>query len=323
MSFFVFIIINNIFVNIINLGDYMNEITIGIPRSLHYYYYGNLLKNFFENLNCNVIISPKTNKEIMDNGIKYSYDEMCLSLKNYIGHINYLKDKCDYIVIPRIDNYGSNNQTCTNFLALPDIINNLFDIKILDYNIDYMHNENELKGFINIGKQLKFSYTQIVNAYNKAKIEDMNYKDRLIRQNQNKLKSDKLKILLVGHPYNLYDEYIGKPIIKMLEKDDIEIIYSDLFNSNKSSRLSKRLSKNLYFKYNKENIGSIEIAKDKVDGIIFISAFPCGPDSLVNELVFRKLKIPYLNLIIDDLDSLTGFETRIESFIDIVKERVK
>ena len=37
----------------------------------------------------------------------------------------------------------------------------------------------------------------------------------------------------------------------------------------------------------------------------------------------RKIKLPYLNLIVDDLDSLTGFETRIESFIDIIKERKK
>ena len=31
---------------------------------------------------------------------------MCLSIKNYIGHVDYLKDKCDYILVPRIDNYG-------------------------------------------------------------------------------------------------------------------------------------------------------------------------------------------------------------------------
>ena len=301
----------------------MNKIKIGIPRSLHFYYYGNLLKNFFENLGCDVIVSPKTNKEIMDRGIKIGYDEMCLSLKNYIGHIDYLKDKCDYIVIPRIDNYGLNDQTCTNFLAIYDIINNLFNIKIIDYNIDYVHNDDELKGFINLGKQLNISYYNILNAYNKAKIEDMNRNERNIRLNTNKLKSNKLKVLLVGHPYNLYDEYIGSPIVKMLENYNIEVIYSNSFNPEKASRLSKKLSKNLYFKYNKENIGAIEIVKNKVDGIIFITTFPCGPDSLVNELVTRKLSIPYLNLIIDDLDSMTGVETRVESFVDIIRGDIK
>jgi len=35
----------------------------------------------------------------------------------------------------------------------------------------------------------------------------------------------------------------------------------------------------------------------------------------------RKIDIPYLNLIVDQLDGLAGMETRIESFIDIIKER--
>lgn len=299
----------------------MNNIKIGIPRSLYYYYYGNLFRNFFENLGCTVIISPKTNKEIMNNGIKYGYDEMCMSLKNYIGHVEYLKDKVDYIVIPRIDNYGINNQTCTNFLAIYDIIKNLFDVDILNYNIDYLKKENEEKGFLKMGKELGFNYTDIMNAYNKAKIEDMNYKEKLIRENMFKLKSDNIKVLIVAHPYNLYDEYIGKPIIKLLENENVSIIYSNLFNSEKTRKLSKKLSKNLYFKYNKENIGAIEVCKDKIDGIIFLTTFPCGLDSIANELVIRKIKLPYLNLIIDDMDGLTGFETRIESFIDIIKER--
>ena len=109
---------------------YMDKITIGIPRSLYYYYYGDLWKNFFRNLGFNVIVSPKTTKDIVLRGNKMANDEMCLSLKNYLGHVDYLKDKCDYIIIPRIDTYGIDNQTCTNFLATYDIINNLFNINI-------------------------------------------------------------------------------------------------------------------------------------------------------------------------------------------------
>jgi predicted nucleotide-binding protein (sugar kinase/HSP70/actin superfamily) len=31
--------------------------------------------------------------------------------------------------------------------------------------------------------------------------------------------------------------------------------------------------------------------------------------------------LPYLNIIIDDLNSLAGIETRIESFIDIIEQK--
>lgn len=40
-------------------------------------------------------------------------------------------------------------------------------------------------------------------------------------------------------------------------------------------------SNTLYFLYSKENVGSAFYYKDVVDGIIFLSAFPCGTDSLV------------------------------------------
>lgn len=297
------------------------KIKIGIPRSIFYYYYKDIWKYFFDEFNIELIVSPNTNKKIMEDGIRYATDEMCLSMKNYIGHVSYLKDKCDYILVPRIDNYGVDNQTCTNFLALYDIINNLFDVKILNYNINLRNNETEEKGLINIVTSFGYSYEYSKRAYKKALKKANFIKEKLIKENIKKLDSDKTKILFIGHPYNVHDNMIGKEIAKYLESNNIEIIYSDLFHNDITNDLSKKLSYGLYFKYNKENIGSIPLTEDKVDGIIFLSTFPCGPDSLVNELVFRKIKLPYLNLIVDDIDGMAGLETRIESFIDILERR--
>lgn len=288
---------------------------------MNYYYNGEMWKLYLENLGFKVLLSPKSNKEIMNYGIKYANDEMCLSLKNFIGHVAYLQDKCDYILIPRIDNYGISNQTCTNFLASYDIINNLFDIKILDFNIDLVHNKTEEMAFKKIGIDLGKSSHEINKAYMNAKKSYEEKRKNKIKDNIKKLNSNNIKILLVGHPYNVYDDYIGKPIIDSLNKNDIEIIYSDLFDSDITNRLGNELSHELYWKYSKENIGAITLTNNLVDGIIFITTFPCGLDSLTNELVMRKLEIPYLNLIVDDLDNMTGYETRIESFMDIIKER--
>ena len=67
-------------------------------------------------------------------------------------------------------------------------------------------------------------------------------------------------------------------------------------------------------------VASINYYKDKVDGIILISSFPCGPDSLSNELILHKIKnIPVITLIFEDLNSDVGIITRLESFIDILK----
>lgn len=299
----------------------MDKIKIGIPRSMYYYYYGKLWTRLCLKLGFEVITSPRTNKQIMDLGLKYSYDEMCLSLKNYIGHVAYLQGKCDYILIPRVDNFGLNDQTCTNFLATFDIIHNLFDCNILNYNIDYNHNQTEKKGIIQMFQKLGISKKRALKCYLEVKKQLAFEEKNKIRKNLSKLNLSKPRILIVAHQYNLYDDYIGKPILKILDELDVEIIDSNLFNKELARLESKKISNTLYWKYSKEMIGCIPRLINKIDGILFLTTFPCGLDSLVNELIIRKISIPTLNLIVDDMDSLTGFETRIESFVDVVKER--
>ena len=67
-------------------------------------------------------------------------------------------------------------------------------------------------------------------------------------------------------------------------------------------------------------MGSIALHRDQVDGIILLSAFPCGPDAMVNELLVRRLKgIPVLNMVLDGQSGTAGVETRLESFVDIIR----
>ncbi|MEG2322349.1 MAG: acyl-CoA dehydratase activase-related protein [Bacilli bacterium] len=293
---------------------------IGIPKALYYYYFYDKWFYFFKELGVEVVTSLDTNKDIIDKGSFYATDEMCLSLKIFLGHVHDLKDKCDYILIPNIDNYGLSNQMCCNYSALYDLVNNLFSFKILTYDINYVKNKKEVMGFIKMGKQLGFKKKQIMKAYKIACIKNNKIVKKHIINNNNKLKSSKKKILLVGHPYNMYDNYLSSMITTYLNNLDLAVIYSDRFASDVTNKLATYLSRDLYWKYSKENIGSIVLCQDKVDGIIFLSSFPCGIDSLVNELVMRKINKPYLNLIIDDLSSSTGMETRLESFVDILEQ---
>ncbi len=69
-----------------------------------------------------------------------------------------------------------------------------------------------------------------------------------------------------------------------------------------------------------EITGNIQMHMNQIDGILLISAFPCGPDSMVNEMISRKFSpIPVLNLVLDSQSGSAGIETRLESFADILK----
>lgn len=297
----------------------MDKIKIGIPRALHYYYYGSMWKCFLEELGYEVIVSPKTTREIMEQGCRCANDEMCLSLKIYLGHVHYLDGICDYILVPRIDNYGTYNQTCTNFLGVYDIVSNSFKTPLLTYNIDEEHGETEMKAFLKLGISLGKGKEQTKLAYFNSRKKLEKEKKRKSKLELEKLSSQKKKLLVISHPYNYEDAFIGIEIRKKVE--ELGGILIDAGMLIKNNNAYQELSYDLYWKYNKELIGVIPLLRNDIDGILFLSAFPCGPDSLVNELLMRKIKIPYLNLIIDEESGSAGMETRLESFIDILEQK--
>lgn len=298
--------------------------TIGIPKSLLYYKYKDLWLLFFEKLGCITIVSPDTNKEILETGIKYSTDEACMAMKIYMGHVHYLLDKCDYLLVPRLECIKKHEMLCTNFSALYDLVRNTFDKKIIHYNVDVAKKLEEKKAFQKMGVSLGFSSRKSIKAYKYAK-EIMDKKKRdLIDQQEKCLKNSKnIKILLAGHPYNLYDKFIGNPIQAVLEANHIDVIYSDIYDNSNLETEVARISKTNYWTYNKEIMGAISHYENEVDGIILITSFPCGPDSLSNEMIVRNVSIPITNLIMDEANSDAGLVTRIESFIDILEERRK
>ena len=57
-----------------------------------------------------IVLDKNEDEDDDELGKKYSIDESCLSSKIYLGHVASLKNKCDYILIPRIDNYGKNEK---------------------------------------------------------------------------------------------------------------------------------------------------------------------------------------------------------------------
>lgn len=294
----------------------MDKLVIGIPRGIFYYYDGIFWNNFFYKLNIKTVLSPKTNKEIVELGTLNAPDEMCFSMKIYLGHIKYLEDKVDYILVPRIDRFDNYNQTCTNFLGIYQYAVHFSKTKILNYNID---NNNDLKkASLELGKVLNISKKRVLEAYKYASLRNKEYFMKLQKAQEEKMSSINKKVLIVSHTYNIHDEFLGGSLLSILKDNNIEVLYSDYFDSDKANALALNISPNLYWKYSRDAIGSIELVPN-IDGIIFFSTFPCGLDSLVNELVLRKIHKPCLNLIIDDSTSVAGLETRIESFVDLLE----
>ncbi|MCL2521772.1 MAG: acyl-CoA dehydratase activase-related protein [Erysipelotrichales bacterium] len=296
---------------------------IGIPRALLYHSYKDLWLTFFENLGIETVVSPPTNKKIIRNGNFNTIDEACYSSKIYIGHVEYLLDKCDYIFVPRIENTGVKEEFCTRLFGIYDLVVNTFpEAKLLHANINYNFRKTEKDAFIAIGEALGKTSEESKIAYLQALDKAEKIRSEAIIKQQELLKSENLKVLIVSHSYNTFDAAIGESVLKFFKEQNIEVIFADIVDFKEAKQRAKEKYSRIYWRPSTELVGGLELYKEQIDGIVLISTFPCMPDSIVNELIIRTTNDkPILSLMFDELDASAGLMTRLESFTDILTSK--
>ena len=299
----------------------MKKIKIGIPRALTYHRYGVLWKHFFQGLDCKIVLSPETTRNILDLGINNTIDECCLPYKIYLGHVLYLSDKCDYILISRISDYGKKNRVCPRINGTVDNIKYLIPRnRMLYYNIEYTSLAYEFFGFLKMGLKITKNPINIIYSYIKAKNKQKQYDITKENEEKNKLTSKQKKILLISHFYNLKDKFISGYIIDYLNQNDVTLLYATYLDKDLAASFSEYFSDTLYWKYSKEMIGALYYYLHRLDGIVFISTSPCGIDALVNNLaILKNQHLPILNLLIDENTNTSTLETKLNNFVNMLK----
>lgn len=301
------------------------NLVIGLPRAMLYHRYGVLWEVFFQNLGVEVKVSEETNNGIMEEGAALAIDEMCLSVKIFLGHVRALIGQCDYILVPRITRFGVRREMCTRFAALYDMTCSIFresGQKFLTYNIDEKNRYDEEAAFEEMGMCLGFRRKDVGNAYKAAKKAEADHLKKQIRQQEEKYKKPGEKILLVGHSYVAEDAGLGRRIVQFLEESGAVVLRADLMDRKEGLKKSVQVSPTMKWEINRELAGTVQAQKEKADGIILLSVFPCGPDSMTSEMIIRKNRdIPMLNLVMDGQEGMAGIETRLESFLDIIRFR--
>lgn len=296
---------------------------IGLPRAMLYYRYGILWRAFFQELGMEIAVSDPTDRKILEQGTALAIDEACLSLKIYLGHVAALAGKCDYILVPRVSNFGRHRSMCTRFEALPDLVRNVFrdtDQKFLSYNVDVLLKKEEEDAFLEMGRQLGCSSRAAKKAYKTAKKAELAHFRAGVQRQEELCKKDGMKILIAAHSYVMEDPYMGKTVAAYLRRSGVIPLRADLADRDAALKRSRELSPTCKWEISREILGGIALHREDADGIILLSAFPCGPDAMVNELIARRVKgIPLLNLVLDSQTGTAGVETRLESFIDIIR----
>ena len=277
------------------------------------------------------------------------FGELCLPVKVYYGHaLKLIKDhpELDFLFVPRYVSDVKEGYFCPKFLSLPDVIKILPDVpRILNFEVNVK--EFPLTASVlELARQLGRGQARALEAYKKAKQYFKDYHEfvragapveyalRLVRLDRPfKLPSRKtggdVRLLLLGHPYNLFDTYVNLDFQKKLRDQGVEVLTIEnmpeyIFKT--PVIVNKRLRN--YWIHEEEFMQAIRYfltkGRDKIDGVIFLISFACGPDSLIAELIMRDMKVvglPFLQIIMDEHSGEAGMMTRIESFTDMIKRK--
>ena len=118
---------------------------------------------------------------------------------------------------------------------------------------------------------------------------------------------------------------LGLPIPAVtFERLGATVLYADEADHERALKASFDFSDTMPWVVNRELVGAILLLHERIDGIVLVSAFPCGPDSMTDDAIMRCIQgKPILNLTIDAQSGTAGLETRIESFMDILRYQKK
>ena len=319
-------------------------LTVGIPRGLYYYVYYPLWKSFFDYLSINIITSTPTNKEILDEGVRYSVDDICVSVKCYHGHVKYLLDRkdIDYVFVPRVIAEEKGKHSCPKLIALPDLMKNAFmeyKEKILegDFHFDYKI-KILLREFLSIGRTLGLSDREVKKAFEYAKgsfkkflylkLKGYNFLQSLDiwegRDIDSQEKSDIL-VGIVGFPYDIYDEFLNGGLLTKLESLSVDFVVSDMVSPNILKRQTKKIPKDLFWHQSNQALkaGIYFLHKEDIQGIIVMSSFGCGLSAIYTKLLElynkRTVRKPLMIITIDEQTGDAGLQTRVEAFVDMIR----
>ena len=189
-----------------------------------------------------------------------------------------------------------------------------------DYDVDVLLKKDEEDAFVDMGLRLGRSGREAKRAYKLAKKAEAAHRRAVVQKQEALCRQKGMKILIAAHSYVAEDPCLGRTVTDYLKKAGVVPLRADLTDREAAVKRSRELSPTCKWELNREILGGILLREEDADGLILLSAFPCGPDAMVNEIIARRVKgMPILNLVLDSQSGTAGVETRLESFIDIIR----
>jgi predicted nucleotide-binding protein (sugar kinase/HSP70/actin superfamily) len=320
------------------------QMTVGLPETLFMKEYAGLFIDFFHRLGIKTIIEKSSDKKL-SKGMEMINADFCAPMALSHGMVTSLaKRQVDFIFFPTIINEQSlveklpkealfmekmtDSYFCYYSSYAPAIIDNLpafnFKTPIVSPKIKFNNiSDNQM------AKDLAASITSVLPC-SSQEIEDTfilsrqafydacrNWKQK--GKERLETSKDKMKILLLGRPYALFDPRVNLGIPKKLEDMGFDLISQSMLNLDIETITPEHIE-NMHWYFGQQILMAAQMAAQSKDIYpVFLTCFRCSPDAYLITYfkeIMEKSKKPYLVLQLDEHSSDVGYMTRIEAAAD-------
>lgn len=308
---------------------------IGMPLSMFYHELLPFFYTFLKTLGYRVILSDKTHKGIIHMGVESVVSETCFPIKVAHGHIlNLIEKGATTIFFPsiidmeRIHPDVDRSQVCPYVQALPYTLSAAFDfnkrgVKLVSPILYFGEGKNRLvRELFKVGKQLNKQSGAVDRSITAAfDAQDRFYRSIKKRGQEilNQLKENQLAMVIVSRPYNGCDKGINLSLPKKISDLGVVAIPMDYLPLEQTGLVSEW--QKMYWKYGQRILATTQFIKSHPSlRAIYLTNFGCGPDSFISHFFKEKMKgHPYLTIEIDEHSSDVGIITRLEAYLDSLK----
>lgn len=314
---------------------------IGIPRVLNMYENYPLWHTFFSDLGFRVKLSPRSNKELYEQGMEtIPSDTACYPAKIAHGHIQALIDGgvpmifYPGVVFERQESKEADNHfNCPIVQSYPDVIrNNVDDIREgkVDYRNPYLNLANEASVAAVLGRcfqDLGITQEEINKALHHAYEELESFKEDVRQKGEETLlmlnQKGERGVVLSGRPYHL-DPEINHGIAEVITQEGFHVLTED--SVSHLSDVGNLRVVNQWVYHSRLYAAARVVAKSKNLELVQLNSFGCGLDAVttdqVEEIMEQYGKI-YTVLKIDEGSNLGAIRIRLRSLKAAVNERDK
>jgi len=307
--------------------------TVALPRALSMLNYLPLWRTFLEELGFTVKTSAFSSKKEKERAVRISKSDFCFPVKVGLAHAQILSENPDVdalffptVISEKTQKNGMPRVFCPYVITYPSIMEGALTVRkpVIAPSIDFRFTRRRMvRELTRAFEPYGISAKEISRAYGHAETAQSGFLSARHAEGEeilNRVRDEKkLAITLIGRPYNLYDREINLGLTEYFKNiPGVEVFPFEMLidPSVDNSDLS-----HVYWNYGERILHAAEKIKSLEHVYpVYFTNFGCGPDSFILSRFEKIMKgKPYLIIELDEHGSDTGYQTRIEAFVDVLR----